>query len=495
MPRPDSGWPRDPYLGRTIGGKYRLDKKLGAGGFAQVFLARQIEGGIDLGEVVLKFLHQNLAQNESIRKRFINEARAARQIRSPHAVKMFDLGFDDDGVPYLVMEYLEGESLEQALNRTGKQPPERVVRIGLQVAGALDECHEKGIIHRDLKPDNLLLIAGRGEDFVKVLDFGIARVPDKDGTVTHTVMGTPRYMPPEQIMMEEMDGGVDIFALGVILFECLAGCPPIPASTPMAYMQLNLSEKPMSLCEICPELPYHLEILLELMMNKERGARPQSMSDVERRLQIIGRANGWIAGGSMEKPTGEAIKATSRLDGDGVVFDLDMETTLPDEALLEDPALAPTLTPAPPIDSVAQKSVLSAKALPRRRLWPMLLVLLLLGGGVGLMVAQPREGEQSPGPANESANGPEPAQVAAPAPPATQPAAAPITPDAGPHAALTRVALKPDAAPREPDLAASPPPKEKKAVSKKRRKPPRRSEKKRVTEGIGDEYGDRTGGL
>ncbi len=309
--RPDTGWPADSYLGRTINKKYLLKRRLGAGGFAQVFLAEQLQEGIELGEVVLKFLHQSMAAHQSVRRRFINEARAARKIRSPHAVKVFDLGFDEDGTPYMVMEYLEGDNLDQLLAKEGTLTPQRVFNLGLQVAGALEECHNIGIIHRDLKPDNLLILLGRHKDFVKVLDFGIARVPQADGTLTHTLMGTPRYMPPEQILQQEMDGGVDIFALGVILYECLTGRAPIPATTPMEYLKLNVLRDPIPLREVRRDLPEDLEQLLSRMMAKERADRPNSMADVEQRLRAIGLAHGWVA-----RPSGEMRVASPIGEGD-----------------------------------------------------------------------------------------------------------------------------------------------------------------------------------
>ena len=426
-------------------------------------------------------MHQNLAQNESIRKRFINEARAARQVRSPHAVKMFDLGFDEDGTPYLVMEYLEGESLEEILRGSGRLSPARTFRIGLQVAGALDECHGKGIIHRDLKPDNLLLLPGRGEDFTKVLDFGIARVPDKDGTVTHTVMGTPRYMPPEQIMMEEMDGGVDIFALGVILYECLAGRPPIVASTPMAYMQLNVSTAPTPLREVRPDLPAELEALLNMMMSKERGARPQSMADVERRLLAMGKARGWVAGTTGELQAGELGSSTSRLDQGGMVSG----NTLPMGGNQVSMALEETL---PPGESkkveLAEEDTSYSVVMPRRRPWLILGLLaaaLLVAGGLFYKLY------------DSEISAPEPAAPVARTMPATAP---PPAPDIGVGSDVTQVALAPD---QGPDRQAAPVKRASRAKPQRRKPPgpkaPARPSPAPTSGDVDDEYGERSGGL
>jgi hypothetical protein len=285
-------------IGKVVTGKYRLESRLGAGGFGSVLLATQLHGTHELGEVVLKFLHANLVHNESVMRRFINEARAARQLSSPHAVKVFDLSFDENGVPFIVMEYVQGESLADVLRnkKGGKLDPARVVRIGVQMAAALGECHEKDIIHRDLKPDNILLLEGHNKDFVKILDFGIARVPSPQGHVTQTMMGTPQYMPPEQILQKEMDGRVDIFALGVILFECFAGGPPIVATTPMEYMMRNCDEKPRDLSEIVSEVPAEMSALLQSMMAKEPEERPQTMFEVRDRLEEIGAWTGWTSG-------------------------------------------------------------------------------------------------------------------------------------------------------------------------------------------------------
>ncbi|MBW2533181.1 MAG: protein kinase, partial [Deltaproteobacteria bacterium] len=233
------------------------------------------------------------ASRKSFRQRFINEARAARTLGSPHVVKVFDHAFDDRGIPYIVMEYLRGEPL-QAVIKQQRLTPHRTLRIALQITGALQECHDAKILHRDLKPGNILLIQAGREDFIKIIDFGIAHLPIPEATETGTLLGTPKYMPPEQIRQHELDEGTDIFALGVILFECLCGEPPIKASTAIEYMSLNLQQPPRKLRELAPELPETLEAVLDHMMAKERGDRPASMRDVEARLLAVGRAQGWL---------------------------------------------------------------------------------------------------------------------------------------------------------------------------------------------------------
>jgi len=261
-----------------------------------VLRARHEQEGQDFGEVVLKFLHPQMADDPSIRQRFMNEARAARKLTSPHIVKIFDFDFDEQGHPFIVMEYLRGEELH-ALIKRGPLEPARLVRISRQITGALQECHDAGILHRDLTPKNIILLGGHRQDFVKVLDFGIARLPDT--TLSMTMLGTPRYMAPEQILQEDLDARADIFALGVLLFQSLSGQPPIRAKKSVEYLQLNLDTRPRLLRSLCPQLPEALEQLLHAMMGKERDERPSSMLEVERRLLTIAEDQGWrIAEGS-----------------------------------------------------------------------------------------------------------------------------------------------------------------------------------------------------
>ena len=284
FPRPELGWPVDETIGKVVNRKYRITERLGRGGFGVVMKGRQLHDEHDLGDVVLKFMQSSLTQDLSLRRRFINEAKAARALRSPHVVKVFDFDFDEHGVPFMVMEYLEGQSLSRAI-RSSSLTVNRVLRIACQIAGAMDECHAAGIIHRDLKPGNILLRAGREGDFAKIIDFGIARVDNT--TVTKTMMGTPRYMAPEQILRQQMDGRTDIFALGVIIHECLCGCPPIEARDDLQYLMLNLERAPTPLRQLAPEAPEELEALLLRMMAKDKEDRPGSMADVQARLRAI----------------------------------------------------------------------------------------------------------------------------------------------------------------------------------------------------------------
>lgn len=265
---------------------------MGEGGCGVVFRARHIHQDYDLGEVVLKFLHPTFNLDRRARDRFMKEARASRYLHSPHVVKVFDYDEDEQGAPFIVMEYLQGQTLAELIYPSKRLDPGRTLRIAIQMAGALNECHNKGIIHRDLKPENIFILKDRQNDFVKIVDFSIAMLVD--GTITTSLAGTPQYMPPEQILQQPIDDGVDIFALGVILFECLAGQAPISANTEMEYLHRNLQEQPTPLCSIMPGMPHMLSDLLTSMMAKQRAERPASMADVECRLKSIGATENWL---------------------------------------------------------------------------------------------------------------------------------------------------------------------------------------------------------
>ena len=218
-------------VGSTVHGKYRIDRLLGIGGMASVYAAMHRNGN----RVALKVLHRELAIVRDVRERFLREGYVANRIEHPGAVRVLDDDVTDDGAVFLVMELLEGESVETLRERLGgKLEPDYVARVGLDVLSVLAIAHEKGIVHRDIKPENLFATRDGG---VKVLDFGIARLidPQTNASTTSTgrMVGTPAFMPPEQALgrRNEIDARTDIWALGATLFTLLSGKHVHPAET------------------------------------------------------------------------------------------------------------------------------------------------------------------------------------------------------------------------------------------------------------------------
>ncbi|AUX39861.1 hypothetical protein SOCE26_012560 [Sorangium cellulosum] len=212
------------YPGLHVTPHIRLVRPLGRGGMSSVWVAEHL--GLRT-HVVVKFLSDALAQSPEMVARFQREAALASQVKSPHVVQMIDHGLAPNGVPYIAMELLEGRDLRQLLAERGPLAPHEVVAILWQVAKALGRAHERGVVHRDIKPDNLFLCdVGHGELFVKVLDFGIAKVgaaSDLGATRTGVTLGTPYYMSPEQVMGAKVDARADVWSLGVVAYECMTG--------------------------------------------------------------------------------------------------------------------------------------------------------------------------------------------------------------------------------------------------------------------------------
>jgi hypothetical protein len=270
-------------------GKYTLRRKLGQGGFGAVF------AGYDESlerEVALKILNAEHKASDDVMRRFLQEARLAARIGHPGITTVFECAMLPDGVAYIAMELLDGESLAHRLHRAGRMAPSTAMEIARQIASALEAAHKNGIVHRDLKPDNVFLVkdpAVPGGERIKVLDFGIAKLHHQSTgvhTQTNEVFGTPRYMSPEQCRSStQIDQRSDIYTLGCILFELLTGRPPFMGQTGELFAQHLMVEAP-SVLTIVKETPYHVAELVGRMLAKDVEARPQTMADVQRELEL-----------------------------------------------------------------------------------------------------------------------------------------------------------------------------------------------------------------
>ncbi|HJL30506.1 MAG TPA: serine/threonine-protein kinase, partial [Polyangiaceae bacterium LLY-WYZ-15_(1-7)] len=233
----------DPLLGQVLDDRYRIEEILGEGGMGVVYLATHVALN---KRMALKVLQGDMAKDETVVARFIQEAQSSSAIGHPNIIDISDFGRLPDGTAYFVMELLEGESLTQLIQR-GRMTIAEVVHVGEQIASALGAAHERGIVHRDLKPDNVQLIQrGNDDRFVKVLDFGIAKVGGASSKLTKTgmIFGTPHYMSPEQAAGQSVDARADIYALGVILYEMCTGSVPFDGDTFMGILSKHMFEEP-----------------------------------------------------------------------------------------------------------------------------------------------------------------------------------------------------------------------------------------------------------
>lgn len=261
-------------IGTTVAGQYRILGRLGSGGMADVYEVEHVALG---RHFALKLLRSDLAREASVVQRFEREARAVAKLESAHIVAIVDSGVVDDA-PFFVMERLYGEELRRLLTRDGPLPIQRAVHIALDVCRALTVAHAAGVIHRDLKPENLFITRSElGTDHCKVLDFGVAKLAGENPTMPGTLMGTARYMAPEQISHSTAIAPfTDIFSLGVIVYECLTGQQPFAADTLERVLFKILNETPPPLRELRPEIPAALAELVHKAMAKAGAERPQS---------------------------------------------------------------------------------------------------------------------------------------------------------------------------------------------------------------------------
>jgi serine/threonine protein kinase len=289
-------------IGQQIG-NYKVLSLLGAGGMGEVYLAEHATIGT---RVAIKILMAGISKDQDQVNRFFNEARAVNKVRHAGPVKIFDVGFHTDSVAakhaYLVMEYLEGESLAGRIKRMGTLPGEMVADIGRQIAGVLDAVHSAGITHRDLKPDNIFLVPDHelpSGERVKVLDFGIAKLTGTmAGPQTKGTMGTPAYMAPEQWNNAgAVDGRADTYSLGCVMFEMAVGQPPFPAGSIGEACNHHLNSKPPRASAMVPTVPVEFDALLDKMLAKTVDMRP-TVREVVREVDMLrqsGATSRWTA--------------------------------------------------------------------------------------------------------------------------------------------------------------------------------------------------------
>ncbi|TKJ26434.1 Stk1 family PASTA domain-containing Ser/Thr kinase [Blastococcus sp. CCUG 61487] len=269
---------------QVLGERYEIGGVLGRGGMAEVHHGRDLRLG---REVAVKVLRSDLARDPSFQVRFRREAQAAASLNHPAIVAVYDTGEDRTvlgATPYIVMEYVEGETLRDVLRREGRLSPERAMTLAADICGALDFSHRNGIVHRDVKPGNVMITP---QGTVKVMDFGIARaVSDSAATMTSTaaVIGTAQYLSPEQARGESVDARSDVYSLGCLLYELVTGAPPFTGDSPVAVAYQHVREDPRLPSSIDPEIPAELDAILMKAMSKNPANRYQSAAEMRNDL-------------------------------------------------------------------------------------------------------------------------------------------------------------------------------------------------------------------
>jgi eukaryotic-like serine/threonine-protein kinase len=280
------------YIGKEIAGQFRIIQRIGSGGMGAVYKAEQPEMN---RFVAIKILHPKYVSRPDLISRFRREARAMSHLSHPNTARVYMYGQLEDGACYIVMEYLEGKNLAQITRAEGMLSAARAVNIMVQVCGALEEAHRQGMVHRDLKPENIFLTSQGGiADFPKVLDFGLAKVTQREmrpGSLILTqegmVFGTPEFMSPEQARGQQLDARSDIYSLGCILYEMLTGKLPFDAAQPMDYLALQIRGTPIPLGERIPNLhlPEGLDKVVMQTIEKEPDKRFASAADFAHALK------------------------------------------------------------------------------------------------------------------------------------------------------------------------------------------------------------------
>ncbi|HYV04771.1 MAG TPA: bifunctional serine/threonine-protein kinase/formylglycine-generating enzyme family protein [Blastocatellia bacterium] len=297
----------DPLVGQLLAGRYRLEKKIGEGGMGAIYKAVHTEMGRTCAIKLLTLLSPG---NDDALARFKREAKMASSIDNQHAVTIYDFGQNEDGNLFLAMEFIDGVALSRLLSEERVLPPARAIEIANQIAEALSAAHARGIIHRDLKPDNIMITRkGNSKDYVKVLDFGIAKTVADDNadnlTKTGFVLGTPVYMSPEQLLGEKLDPRSDIYSLAIIVYEMLSGRLPFEGDNQQSIMMKRITSEPVRISWVAPGISEALEEAVMNGLSRDPATRTRTVEAFAASLRTALQSGTQILGG----------RSTERLGG------------------------------------------------------------------------------------------------------------------------------------------------------------------------------------
>jgi serine/threonine protein kinase len=433
--RPGSAEPADSLIGKTVKGTYLVQEVVGGGGMGKVYRATHLTLDVP---VALKVLKRELLDNPSLVQRFHREARAATRLRHPNVIAVTDFGQTEDGTLFMAMEFVAGRGLGRIIAEESPLSEARVIRIGAQILAALAEAHAANVLHRDLKPGNVMIEARRDEpDFVKVIDFGIAKIqaPEEGrGSLTQVgfVLGTPCYMSPEQWSEEELDARTDLYSVGVILYEMLAGQKPYEADTPMAMLKRLIAERPVPPHQRRAGITVSpaLEALVLRALAFHRADRPASADEM--RAALLACLPGAVPQFALSEPKAASLPeaAEKRVAETVALPSRAAEAPQDTERTTQAAPVKPGAAGAPEAEKTApgpmrRSAPVSAGLAPRRLAVAAAAAVLLAGAGIWLARKPTTVVVQRPVASRESAD----AAVALPAV-ATAPAASPSS-DAG----------------------------------------------------------------